>query len=156
VSFNAIAVAATPQCCELQHHRCYSVVNKNAAIVATLVHSTSVRLLLNSCRPFIWLSLDDSFKFRSSNFCPSRDFRSTFVELSSTFVHLETFVRRSSNFHPTPCHAPSFARLSYILLSCILFCRPNFSFDICLTFVRPSLDVRLTSVRHLCVMGHSQ
>jgi hypothetical protein len=29
-------------------------------------------------------------------------------------------------------------------------------FELCLIFVRCSLDVRLTSVRSLCVMGHSQ
>jgi hypothetical protein len=43
--------------------------------------------------------------------------------------------------------------LRIVLPSCLFI---QHLFDFRPTFVRPSLDVRLTSVRSLCVTGHSQ
>jgi hypothetical protein len=61
----------------------------------------------------------------------------------------------------TPCHPMSYSCHHVVLPSCalssyVLFCRLAFSSNICLTFVRPLSDVRLTSMRSLCVTSHSQ
>jgi len=66
-----------------QRHHCYNVASHNTTIATTLVRPTFVRF-----------SLDDSFKFRPSNFRPSKDFRPsrdfcpTIVRLSSCIVIL--------------------------------------------------------------------
>jgi hypothetical protein len=68
-----------------------------------------------------------------------------------------TSVRLSSNFrHVVLCHVPLHPNVLCVAILHPIVLPSYFSSDICLTFIRPSLDVRLTSVRHLFSMGHSQ
>jgi hypothetical protein len=81
-----IATTITSQCCELQHHRRYSIVSNNVAIVATLVRLTSIRFSSHVHSTFVRFLSDDLFNFRPS-----------------TFVHLRTFVLRPIVLHPMLC-----------------------------------------------------
>jgi hypothetical protein len=110
---------------------------------------------------------------------PSQQQRSIFVRLTFIKLLLDfhmtsigrpfdfhwTFVGRSFKFCPTTilsyCHIAFWRPTSYcsvvlrltVLLSCLSM---RCLFDFCSTFVQPSLDIRLTSVRCLFIAGHFQ
>jgi hypothetical protein len=78
---------------------------------------------------FVGLLLDDLFKFRPSNFHPSKDFRLMFVELSSCALRPAVLLS---------CTLSSYALSSYVLP----FRRLVFSSDICLNSVHVSSNLR--------------
>jgi hypothetical protein len=99
---------------------------------------------------------------RSYSVAPLPTIIAVAVQLCPSDVR-QTSVRHSSDFHVTPSNVcpvvlrPVVLRLIVlrpIVLSSCLFIQHLFDFRS--TFVRPLLDVCLTSVGHLCVIGHFQ
>jgi hypothetical protein len=80
------------------------------------------------------------FDFRRTSNQPPSDIRRTSIQLPS-------------DVRPASCRFVP-AILRPIILSSCLFIRHLF--DLRSTFVRPLLDVHLTSVGRLCITGHSQ
>lgn len=132
----AIATTITSQCCELQHHRRYSIVSNNVAIVATLVRLTSVRFSSHVHSTFVRFLSDDLFNFRPSNFRPSKDFRPTPYRLTSYALRLPSYALRLGPYYPTSCPMSSYTLSScvlsfYALSSCARRptpCRPTFCY----------------------------
>ncbi len=104
------------------------------------------------------------------DFCPF-DVRRTFVrcliDIRLTSDIYRTFIRRPIDVRPTSVRHLSDFHPTIVLPSCVLssctlssyvlpFYHPVFSSYIYLTFIRPSLDVRLTSARCLSGAGYSQ
>lgn len=170
---NNVVTPSLLQHCELQRHiHCYNVASGNAAIIATATDLGPFDI----CWTFVWFSsnfhwtaVQHPFDYRRTFFELSFDVRLTFVELSLncrlTFVKLSSYVLSFDVWHIfIMCLVVLLSYVmrpttltSCVMSSCILpFYRPAFSFDIYLTYIWLLHDVRLTSMRHLLITGHSQ